>query len=1107
MALKSVLTIAVLLLATDLFAAREIGRYGFLAADGKELVDFSGFGNGGALTETATVDADGILTCGEKGWAVLPAGASLWGSEAHRGSVSLWVRPGFAPDELETGAWEGYRMAFYAMQTDGNGLPDGYDEIGIWCHGPLLHVKVTRTSAAPTFSMKSPLKKGEWTHLAVCWKLGYRAFYVDGALIDEDTSQYEAPRLDDFPAMVGQHPSSEGWAWQGDVADCRLLDDALTADEVQALAKGRDAPDSPEAQDPRIETVDWDDVWLGEGTVQVRMAPETDITGLQAFCEVLSADGRETFPLRPFTMQEQAGVASVACAIRREGPSRVNLILTRGPDKRAQAGRSHFINVPALSPTLTEAEGELTTFKAILKDTPGADATVVEEALGADLGRCSEQLASIKRMAAARPRNEKWEELISQADSLANELKHLRNRAVIYARGVKNGALPEFGIGVDHGLRKYLKHDPFEGRLEAPLLIKSARHEYEAAQVVVFALDRGLEGVAVETSDLIGPDGATIPAANITWNPVGYVETRKPTYKVRHVGLWPDPLLPPVPFDVAQGSFESVWLTVYVPRDARAGDYEGTVKIAPRNARAREVPVRLHVWDFALPEKLSLVSAFGLNCMGALQQTIDMDKYVANAHRHRISLGFPGIVFAPAKVTFPSFDFAGETLRCRIHTEAPEDATLGRLMLVCRTTGKRGQSVYGPIKIANNAWADVAIELAEEERPTSLRLEYRDAGPVTLTVSPIRIGDRLFDAMDKPEYWATEAPWTDVSTSADGLVFKVSSPAAGEPFIEQWPHIERAAADTPPDIPWGFDFGEFDARIEKYLERGINCIRIPVPGCPRHTSEEEARELVRENGLGPIAKAYQDHLEAKGWLDYAYTYVSDEPESGDYAALNVVQGTIKQWAPKLKNLLTARSFPEALKFVDIWCPEVYSFNPTLAAAEQAKGKQVWWYPAFSTRHPFPDFWIDYPAIDNRILFWLTWKHELDGLLYWSATNWYRADPWKDPMTFPGANGDGTLLYPGEDGAPVNSIRWECIRDGSEDYDYFVLLRKALADARRRAPQPDADIAKLMQAAERLLSIDDGIAKSWREWSFDPDPLIAARDEMGETIESLQEVAQ
>ena len=72
------------------------------------------------------------------------------------------------------------------------------------------------------------------------------------------------------------------------------------------------------------------------------------------------------------------------------------------------------------------------------------------------------------------------------------------------------------------------------------------------------------------------------------------------------------------------------------------------------------------------------------------------------------------------------------------------------------------------------------------------------------------------------------------------------------------------------------------------------------------------------------------------------------------------------------------------------------------------------------------------------------------------------NPWQDPMGYVSGygrpagsiaywgNGDGRFLYPpnrdaGQDKrefieGPVSSIRWEMLREGLEDYEYFWLLR-------------------------------------------------------------------
>jgi len=196
-------------------------------------------------------------------------------------------------------------------------------------------------------------------------------------------------------------------------------------------------------------------------------------------------------------------------------------------------------------------------------------------------------------------------------------------------------------------------------------------------------------------------------------------------------------------------------------------------------------------------------------------------------------------------------------------------------------------------------------------------------------------------------------------------------------------------------------------------------------------------------------------------------------------------------------MMTARGAgaPE-LNEVDIWCPEVYSFNPDGAAQQQKRGKEVWWYVAFSTRHPFPNYWIDYPALDCRVHFWMTWKHKLDGILYWSI-NYRSQDNWKTAMCYPGANGDGHLTYPSADGGVVDSIRWEAIRDGAEDYEYFWMLSQAVKMAEARGPR-----GELLARARELLAIDDRVVRAYNDYNPDPAALVSERDEMAQVLEDL-----
>ena len=96
---------------------------------------------------------------------------------------------------------------------------------------------------------------------------------------------------------------------------------------------------------------------------------------------------------------------------------------------------------------------------------------------------------------------------------------------------------------------------------------------------------------------------------------------------------------------------------------------------------------------------------------------------------------------------------------------------------------------------------------------------------------------------------------------------------------------------------------------------------------------------------------------------------------------------------------------------------------------------------------WPSYVIDSAAVANRIMPWMSWKYRIDGELYYSMVEAYSHDndPLKDVFLH-GGNGDGTLFYPGRPGTiggttqiPLESIRLKLIREGLEDYEYFVLL--------------------------------------------------------------------
>jgi hypothetical protein len=117
--------------------------------------------------------------------------------------------------------------------------------------------------------------------------------------------------------------------------------------------------------------------------------------------------------------------------------------------------------------------------------------------------------------------------------------------------------------------------------------------------------------------------------------------------------------------------------------------------------------------------------------------------------------------------------------------------------------------------------------------------------------------------------------------------------------------------------------------------------------------------------------------------------------------------------------------------------------------------------------------------------WTSWRFGINGLLYWSTTNWVSTrDVWTNPLTFGGQyNMEGSLLYPGVDAGVqglVGSIRLKEIREGLEDYEYIRLL------AERRGAAAAEEIVKR-------------IARTWQDWDTEPLHLLQAREEIARAI--------
>ena len=179
----------------------------------------------------------------------------------------------------------------------------------------------------------------------------------------------------------------------------------------------------------------------------------------------------------------------------------------------------------------------------------------------------------------------------------------------------------------------------------AAIHLSAARGDYESAQLVISPRsDCSLKSVRV--GPLTHKAGATLSSDNITVSRVYYHYVHTPTDKTGVRDWWPD-ALPPLDGAIvlSEGRNQPLWITIHVPRDTPAGDYAGEITVES-DAWEAKIPILLHVWNFALPERNHIETAFGFNHSLAFryhnvsteeEQRQLLDLYFQSFAEHRIS--------------------------------------------------------------------------------------------------------------------------------------------------------------------------------------------------------------------------------------------------------------------------------------------------------------------------------------------------------------------------------------------------------------------------------------------------------------------------------------
>lgn len=266
------------------------------------------------------------------------------------------------------------------------------------------------------------------------------------------------------------------------------------------------------------------------------------------------------------------------------------------------------------------------------------------------------------------------------------------------------------------------------------------------------------------------------------------------------------------------------------------------------------------------------------------------------------------------------------------------------------------------------------------------------------------------------------------------------------------------------------------------------------------------------NALSGLRAAY-DQAKTLNILDHAYIYGFDECKPEMFPLLETTSQTLHREFPGALLMTTSYDHSYGMetvaKTMQAWCPLTPSFKLEQVGEARAAGRQVWWYICCGPHHPHANMFIEYPAIEARLLMGaMTARQRPDGFLYYQIGIWNSQRPitqgpftdW-DPRSWTSYHGDGSWTCAGPDGTPLPTIRLENFRDGLEDYAYAVILE---AIVRRREAQSSPLTSQQrgwLALAKATLQVPHDLMQSMTDYSRDPAKLYNWRNQMADLIES------
>ena len=193
--------------------------------------------------------------------------------------------------------------------------------------------------------------------------------------------------------------------------------------------------------------------------------------------------------------------------------------------------------------------------------------------------------------------------------------------------------------------------------------------------------------------------------------------------------------------------------------------------------------------------------------------------------------------------------------------------------------------------------------------------------------------------------------------------------------------------------------------------------------------------------------ALKEHLRRENRLDRCWFHISDEPPLAAMDSYRRARNSIQE---ALEGCRTMDALSDIAFYKEGLVPHPIPSNDHVDAFLAEKVPHLWTYYCCGQTTEVSNRMMAMPSARNRILGWQLYRHGIEGFLQWGYNFWFTSlsqrfiDPYAvtdGGEAFP--SGDAFIVYPGEDGRPVPSIRQLVFHEALQDMRALQLLESRL----------------------------------------------------------------